>query len=271
MSSGTAPESVTVSTLLEMKQKRQKITSLTAYDYSFAQQLERADVDVVLVGDSLGMVVQGKGTTLPVTLDEMIYHARMVGRGLSRALLLVDMPFMSYATPEQALHNGGRLMKEAGAQMVKLEGGVDQVETVTLLVSRNIPVCAHLGLQPQSVHRLGGYKVQGRERDAAQQMISDALALEQAGASMLVLECVPSTLAAEITAALGIPVIGIGAGVECDGQVLVLYDMLGVTSGQIPRFVKNFMQEGGSVTAALSAFVSAVREQRFPAEEHGFS
>ncbi len=266
-----ASEHVTVSTLLEMKQKRQKITSLTAYDYSFARQVDQAGVDVVLVGDSLGMVVQGKGTTLPVTLDEMIYHAQMVGRGLSRALLLVDMPFMSYATPEQALHNGGRLMKEAGAEMVKLEGGADQVETVARLVEQNIPVCAHLGLQPQSIHRLGGYKVQGREREAAQQMIADAHALEQAGASMLVLECVPTLLAAEITACLQIPVIGIGAGVECDGQVLVLYDMLGVTAGQIPRFVKNFMQQGSSVSDALSAFVSAVREGQFPAEEHGFS
>lgn len=255
---------------MEMKVKREKITSLTAYDYSFAQQVDRAGVDLVLVGDSLGMVIQGRDTTIPVTVDEMIYHATTVGRGLKRALLLVDMPFMSYATPELALESGGRLMKEAGAQMVKLEGGEDQVETVSLLVSRNIPVCAHLGLQPQSVHRLGGYRVQGRDSDVAQQMIADAHALERAGASMLVLECVPAVLAQEITAALEIPVIGIGAGVDCDGQVLVLYDMLGVTAGKVPQFAKNFMRDGGTVAEALSHYVSDVRESRFPAIEHTF-
>ena len=261
---------VTVSTLMEMKANKEKITSLTAYDYSFAQQIDKAGVDLVLVGDSLGMVIQGRETTIPVTVDEMIYHARMVGHGLKRALLLVDMPFMSYATPELALENGGRLMKETGAQMVKLEGGEDQVETVSLLVSRNIPVCAHLGLQPQSVHRLGGYRVQGRESDVAQQMIADAHALEQAGASMLVLECVPVVLAQEITAALEIPVIGIGAGVECDGQVLVLYDMLGITMGRVPQFVKNFMEDGGAVSEALSNYVAEVRGGKFPAVEHTF-
>jgi len=255
---------------MDMKSRGQKITSLTSYDYSFARQIDEAEVDVVLVGDSLGMVVQGKETTIPVTVEEMIYHARMVGRGLSRALLLVDMPFMSYATPELALESGGRLMKEAGAQMVKLEGGEDQVETVSLLVSRNIPVCAHLGLQPQSVHRLGGYLVQGRENSAAQQMIADAHALEKAGASMLVLECVPAVLAHEITVALDIPVIGIGAGVECDGQVLVLYDMLGITMGRIPKFVKNYMDQSSSVAEALSTYVSEVREEKFPTAEHAF-
>mgnify|MGYP002725446402 CR=1 FL=1 len=270
MSSTESSKCVTVSTLLEMKKNRQKITSLTAYDYSFAQQIDQAGVDVVLVGDSLGMVIQGRETTIPVTMDEMVYHASMVGRGVERALLLADLPFMSYATPEQALQNGGRLMKETGAQMVKLEGGVDQVETVSLLVSRNIPVCAHLGLQPQSIHRLGGYRVQGRESDSAQQMISDALVLEQAGASMLVLECIPSTLAAEITAALDIPVIGIGAGTDCDGQVLVLYDMLGITMGKTPRFVKDFMSGSGTVSGALSSYVTAVRDKSFPAAEHTF-
>jgi 3-methyl-2-oxobutanoate hydroxymethyltransferase len=263
-------EKVTVSTLVEMKQQQQKVSMLTAYDFSFAQQVDRAGVDVVLVGDSLGMVVQGRETTIPVTMDEVVYHTQMVGRGLRRALLLADLPFMSYATPDQGLHNAGRLMKEGGAQMVKLEGGADQVGTVELLVSRNIPVCAHLGLQPQSVHRLGGYKVQGRERGVALQMIEDAVALEQAGASMLVLECVPALLAAEISAALQIPVIGIGAGVDCDGQVLVLYDMLGITSGRIPRFVKNFMEESGSVAGALSAYVSAVQQKRFPTESESF-
>ncbi|MBT3309548.1 MAG: 3-methyl-2-oxobutanoate hydroxymethyltransferase [Gammaproteobacteria bacterium] len=262
---------VTVSTLMEMKRGQQKISMLTAYDFSFAQQVDGVGTDVVLVGDSLGMVIQGKETTIPVTMDEMVYHTQAVGRGLKRALLLADLPFMSYATPDEGLRNAGRLMKEGGAQMVKLEGGADQVGTVELLVSRNIPVCAHLGLQPQSVHRLGGYKVQGREKETAQQMIADAVALEQAGASMLVLECVPSMLAAEITAALQIPVIGIGAGVGCDGQVLVLYDMLGITGGQVPRFVKNFMEESGSVAEALSAYVSAVQQKQFPTEAESFS
>lgn len=264
-------QKVTVSTLMEMKRARQKITMLTAYDFSFAQQVDRSGTDVVLVGDSLGMVIQGKETTIPVTMDEMVYHTQMVARGLKRTLLLADLPFMSYATADEGLLNAGRLMKEGGAQMVKLEGGADQVATVALLVSRNIPVCAHLGLQPQSVHRLGGYKVQGRQKESAQQMIADAAALEAAGASMLVLECVPSILAAEITAALQIPVIGIGAGVDCDGQVLVLYDMLGITGGQVPRFVKNFMQESGSVAGALSAYVSSVQSGQFPTEAESFS
>ncbi|MBT3196603.1 MAG: 3-methyl-2-oxobutanoate hydroxymethyltransferase [Gammaproteobacteria bacterium] len=261
---------VTVSTLMEMKQRQQKITVLTAYDFSFAQQIDHAGVDVVLVGDSLGMVVQGRETTIPVTLEEMVYHAQLVERGLKRSLLLVDLPFMSYSTTDQALRSAGRLMKEGGAQMVKLEGGADQVETVALLVSRNIPVAAHLGLQPQSVHRLGGYPVQGRQQEAAQQMVADALALEQAGASLLVLECVPAVLAAEITAALKIPVIGIGAGRQCDGQVLVLYDLLGITVGKVPRFVKNFMEESGGIAEALTAYVEAVREGTFPAQQHTF-
>ncbi len=262
---------VTVSTLVEMKQKQQKIAMLTAYDFSFARQVDEAGSDVVLVGDSLGMVVQGKETTIPVTMDEMVYHTRMVGRGLKRALLLADLPFMSYATPDEGLRNAGRLMKEGGAQMVKLEGGADQVGTVELLVSRNIPVCAHLGLQPQSVHRLGGYKVQGRDKAVAQQMIEDAVALEQAGASMLVLECVPVLLAAEISVALQIPVIGIGAGVDCDGQVLVLYDMLGITGGPVPRFVKNFMEEHDSIAAALKGYVEAVQQRQFPTAAESFS
>ncbi len=263
-------DKVTVSTLMERKRQQQKISMLTAYDFSFARQVDAAGVDVVLVGDSLGMVVQGRETTIPVTMDEMVYHVQLVQRGLQRALLLADLPFMSYATPEQGLHNAGRLMKEAGAQMVKLEGGADQVSTVQLLVSRNIPVCAHLGLQPQSVHRLGGYKVQGREQETAQQMVADAQALEQAGASMLVLECVPADLAAEISKVLQIPVIGIGAGVACDGQVLVLYDMLGITGGRIPKFVKNFMPESGSIAEALSAYVAEVRQQQFPTEAESF-
>ncbi len=265
------PGRVTISTLMEMKRQQQKIAMLTAYDYSFARQLDAAEIDVVLVGDSLGMVIQGNETTIPVTVEEMVYHTRMVGRGLKHSMLIADLPFMSYATAEEGLYSAGRLMKEGGAQMVKLEGGADQVKTVHQLVGQNIPVCAHLGLQPQSIHRLGGYRVQGRELDHAREMMADALALEQAGASMLILECVPGALAAEITAALQIPVIGIGAGVACDGQVLVLYDMLGVTSGKIPRFVRNFMDQHHSVASALRGYVDEVRNGTFPSSEESFT
>jgi 3-methyl-2-oxobutanoate hydroxymethyltransferase len=253
-----------------MKQQSEKISVLTAYDYSFAQQIDSAGVDVILVGDSLGMVVQGRESTIPVTVDDMVYHTKLVGRGAERALLLADMPFMSYATVAQALESAGRMMKEGGATMVKLEGGAAQLEVVDALVNSNIPVCAHLGLQPQAVHRLGGYRVQGRESSVAQQMVEDAVALQSAGASMLVLECVPATLAANISAELTIPVIGIGAGAACDGQVLVSYDMLGVTMDAAPKFVKNFMDDAGSIPAALRGFVAAVQDGSFPAAEHIF-
>ncbi len=263
---------VTVTTLQAMKARGEKIACLTAYDASFAAQLDAAGVDVVLVGDSLGMVVQGQTTTLPVQVEDVIYHTCAVARGLQRALLIADMPFMSYPTLERALTNAARLVQEGGAQMVKLEGGADQAEVVRALTRNNIPVCAHLGLQPQSVHRIGGYRVQGREQHAAQQMLKDALALQEAGASLLVVECIPSVLAAELSAALEIPVIGIGAGVEVDGQVLVLYDMLGITPGNVPRFTKNFLAgEADGIGAALRAYVAAVRSKRFPAAEHIFS
>jgi 3-methyl-2-oxobutanoate hydroxymethyltransferase len=262
---------VTINTLQAMKARDEKIACLTAYDASFAARVDEAGVDVVLVGDSLGMVVQGEATTLPVQMEDVIYHTCAVARGLKRALLIADMPFMSYATLDWALTNAARLMQEGGAQMVKLEGGSDQVETVRALTRNNIPVCAHLGLQPQSVHRIGGYRVQGREQDAAQQMLADAKALQDAGASLLVVECIPTALAAELSSALDIPVIGIGAGAEVDGQVLVLYDMLGITPGNVPRFAKDFLTgEPGGVPAALRAYVDAVRAKTFPAAEHTF-
>lgn len=259
---------VTLTRLRRMKARGERIACLTAYDASFARVLDDAGVDVILVGDSLGMVIAGHATTIPVTVDEMVYHARAVDRGRRRALLVVDMPFMSYASPERALASAARLMQEGGAQVVKLEGGQTQVETVRGLTERGIPVCAHLGLQPQSVHKLGGYRVQGREPEAARRMIEDARALEAAGADLLVLEAVPSALAARVTETLAIPVIGIGAGPRCDGQVLVLYDALGITPGRVPRFARNFLCEGRDVPGAVRAYVEAVRGGGFPGPEH---
>jgi 3-methyl-2-oxobutanoate hydroxymethyltransferase len=261
---------ITVTTLRKMKQAGEKIACLTAYDASFAQILEEAGVEILLVGDSLGMVIQGQDSTLPVTLGDMIYHTRIVSGMSEKALVMADMPFMSYATPQQAKFSAGRLLKEGGAHMVKLEGGAAMVKTVQELTSHGIPVCAHLGLLPQSVNKLGGYKVQGRDEKAAHDMIADARAMEEAGADIVLLECVPSTLAAEITAALSVPVIGIGAGSQCDAQVLVLYDMLGITSGKRPKFTKDFMQEADDVRGAVSAYVQAVKNGDFPSDEQSF-
>lgn len=261
---------ITITTLNQMKQRGEKIAVLTSYDASFTRQLEEAGVDVLLVGDSLGMVIQGQESTLPVRVEDMVYHTRNVARGRKRALMVADMPFMSYSSATQALDTAGRLMKEGGAHMVKLEGGATQLETVRHLVAHAVPVCAHLGLLPQSVHRLGGYRVQGRDDESARILQEDALALQDAGAQMLVLECVPAELAAKIAQALHIPVIGIGAGVDCDGQVLVLYDMLGITTEDLPRFAKDFLAEAGTVVAALKAYVRAVKDGSFPGAEHSF-
>lgn len=261
---------VTLATLIRQKRAGEKIAVLTAYDASFAAVLDKAGVDVILVGDSLGMVVQGHETTLPVTLDEMVYHTACVARGRQRTLLVADLPFMSYTSPEQAMASAARLMKEGGAHMVKLEGGADQLDVVRALAGCGIPVCAHLGLQPQSVHKLGGYRVQGREQAVAERMLADALALQQAGADMLVLECVPSALGATISHALEMPVIGIGAGAATDGQVLVLHDLLGITAGTPPRFAKRFLQAGRDIPQAIEAYVQAVRDGAFPDAEHSF-
>jgi len=262
---------MTLSRLREMKQAGEKITMLTAYDASFAALLDEAGVDVLLIGDSLGMVIQGHDTTLPVSVDDVVYHTRAVANGTHHALLIADMPFMSYATPTQALASAARLMQEGGAHMVKLEGGAVQVETVQYLTERGVPVCAHLGLLPQSVHKLGGYKVQGREEHVARALREDALALEQAGADLVVIECVPSALAAEISASVEMPVIGIGAGTDCDGQVLVVYDMLGLTPGKRPKFSKDFLAGKGDVRAAIADYVEQVRAGTFPGPEHGFA
>lgn len=261
---------VTVATLARMKQQGEKFAALTAYDASFAALLDHNGVEVVLVGDSLGMVIQGHPTTLPVTVDDMLYHGRAVARGLSRALLMLDMPFMSYATPERALDTAQRFMQEGGAQMVKLEGAGNQREVVEYLASRGIPVCAHLGLRPQSVHKIGGFRVQGKDSEAAREMLEDAQTLEAAGADIILLECVPSALARDITQAVAVPVIGIGAGLEVDGQILVTYDMLDITPGRRPKFVRNFMDGAASPADAVQRFVRAVKDKSFPAPEHTF-
>lgn len=271
MSAQTATARITIRQLHDMKTRGEKIACLTAYDVSFARVLDNNGVDVVLVGDSLGMVIQGHDTTLPVTMDDMVYHGRAVARGLQRALLILDMPFLSDASLEQAVANAGRFMKEAGANMVKLEGGADQKELVSALTRMGIPVCAHIGLQPQRVHKLGGYRVQGREQSAAQTMLDDARILEAAGADLLLLECVPSELAARITAQAKIPVIGIGAGAQCDGQILVLYDILGVSAGRIPKFSKNYLAAcGGDVASAVKCYVDEVKRGVFPDAGHSF-
>jgi 3-methyl-2-oxobutanoate hydroxymethyltransferase len=259
---------ITVTTLAKMKHDREKFAVLTAYDASFAALLEAAGVEVILVGDSLGMVVQGQGTTVPVTMEDMIYHTRIVARGIQTCLLMADMPFASYATVEQGVRNAARLMQEGGAQMVKLEGGGWLVETVRQLSRNGIPVCAHLGLLPQSVHKLGGYRVQGREEASARQIIDEALALQEAGADVALVECIPAELAARLTEVLEIPLIGIGAGAGCDAQVLVSYDMLGITPGRRPRFSKNFLTGHDSLQAAVEAYVRAVKSGEFPGPEH---
>ena len=260
----------TLTGLQTMRSKDEKIAVLTCYDASFAALLEAQGVDVLLVGDSLGMVLQGHETTLPVTLNDMVYHTACVVRGAKQAFIIADMPFGTFQiSPQEAFIHAEKLMV-AGAQMAKIEGGAVMVETVHFLTSRGIAVCGHIGLTPQSVNQLGGYRVQGKEHATAQKLIEDAVALEQAGAGMIVLEAVPSLLAAEITAALSIPTIGIGAGKDCSGQVLVLHDMLDIYPGKKARFVKNYMQGAASIADAVACYVREVKEGKFPGKEHGF-
>ncbi|MGH8174216.1 MAG: 3-methyl-2-oxobutanoate hydroxymethyltransferase [Rhodanobacteraceae bacterium] len=261
---------LTLPALHDMKKRGEKIVVVTAYDASFAAAADAADIDVVLVGDSLGMVVQGRASTLPVSVDEMVYHTACVARGLKRAWLVADMPFMSARDVPTAMTNAARLMAEGGASMVKLEGSGWASEAIRALSERDVPVCAHLGLTPQSVFKLGGYRVQGREEVAAKKLKAAAHEVQDAGADLLVLECVPAALAAEITRDLRIPTIGIGAGVDCDGQVLVLHDLLGVSTGKRPRFVKDFLAGTDSIVGALSAYAKAVRSREFPAAEHSY-
>ncbi len=260
----------TLTTLQAMRGKGEKIAALTCYDASFAALLEAQGVDILLVGDSLGMVLQGHETTLPVTLQDMAYHTSCVARGAKQAFIISDMPFGTFqVSPQEAFSHSAQLMA-AGAQMVKLEGGAAMVETVSFLTSRGVPVCGHIGLTPQSVHQLGGYRVQGKESATAQQLLQDAVALEKAGAGMLLLEMIPALLAAEITAQLAVPTIGIGAGAACSGQVLVLHDMLDVYPGKKARFVKNYMQDAASIAAAVSGYVAEVKNGSFPAAQHSF-
>jgi len=258
----------TIVDLQKMKQAGQKITSLTAYDATFSALIDQAGIDVLLVGDSLGMVVQGHSSTLPVSMQDMLYHTQIVSRGSQQAFIIADLPFMSNATPMQAAQNAALLIQQGGAQMVKLEGA--RIENIEFMVQQGIPVCAHLGLLPQSIYQLGKYAVQGKGVGEAEKILADALQIEQAGAQVLILECVPATLAQQITEQLTIPVIGIGAGVSCDGQVLVVYDMLGVSLGKIPRFTKNYMQQAGSIFEAIQAYVQEVKESQFPLPEHSF-
>ena len=259
---------ITAQSLRELKQQGEKFVCVTAYDASFAAVIASAGVETMLVGDSLGMVLQGHRDTLPVTIEHMVYHVQAVSRGNGDSLILGDLPFMSYATSEQTLDNAAKLMR-AGAHMVKLEGGAWLSDSINKLTERGIPVCAHLGLTPQSVNTLGGFKVQGRSDTAARRIIDDAREIEAAGASLLVLECIPRKLAADITRQLSIPVIGIGAGPDTDAQVLVLHDLLGVTP-RPPRFVKNFMSGQFSIENAIKAFSDAVKNGQFPADEHCF-
>ena len=268
---GMTEPPVNVSTLRHMKEEGEKIACLTAYDASFGLLVDAAGVDLVLVGDSLGMVVQGHDTTVPVTVNDIIYHSKSVARGVRRAFLVADMPFMSYTNPEQALDNAVMLMQVGGAMMIKLEGGASQLEIVEHLARHDIPVCAHIGLKPQSVHKIGGFKVQGRDPDKAREMIDSSKRLQDAGADIVLLECVPNELGEAITKELSVPVIGIGAGPHVDGQILVIYDMLDITKGKTPRFVRNFMQGHDAPFDAIAAYVKAVKDGSYPAAEHCFS
>jgi 3-methyl-2-oxobutanoate hydroxymethyltransferase len=261
---------VTLTTLHKMAQEGSRIAMLTCYDASFAAVLEAAGVDSLLIGDSLGNVLQGHESTLPVTLRDMVYHTQCVARGSKRAFIIGDMPFATFqVSPQEAFHNAAELMA-AGAHMVKIEGGRPMLDTIEFLTDRGIPVCGHLGLTPQSVHALGGYRVQGRGEDAGQQLLKDAKQLEQAGAGMIVLEAIPAALAGAVTEALTIPTIGIGAGVDCSGQVLVLHDMLDVFPGKKAKFVKNYMRPAGSIQGAVELYVKEVKARTFPGPEHSF-
>lgn len=266
----TVTKAVTLGALAKLKEQGEKIACLTAYDASFAALLDAAGVDVILVGDSLGMVIQGQSSTLPVTMDDMVYHTRAVARSVRRAYLIADMPFNSYSDKQRALDNAARLLAEGGARMVKLEGSANQAEIVAHLAGQGVPVCAHLGLRPQHVNKLGGFKVQGREQAAAKQMIADAKTLEASGADLLLLECVPSALARDLTGEVSVPVIGIGAGADVDGQILVLYDMLDITPGKKPRFAKNYMTASDGVAGAVRRYVEEVKSSAYPQPEHGF-
>ena len=262
---------ITVTALKKLKQAGEKFAMLTAYDASFASIIEQAGVEIILVGDSLGMVIQGHDSTIPVTVDDILYHCQCVSRVCQSSMIMADMPFMSFANVPRALDNATRLMQEGGAQAVKLEGGGHVLPVVEELAKHGIPVCAHLGLQPQYIHKIGGYRVQGREADTAKTMLHEARIMQESGADFLLLECVPAPLAEAITAELSIPTIGIGAGRGCDAQVLVLYDLLGISFGKTPKFAKNFLSETASIAQAIQTYVAEVKSGKFPADEHIFN
>lgn len=267
-SEASTEKALSILDLFAMKQAGEKISCLTAYDASFSQLIDQAGVDVMLVGDSLGMVIQGKKTTVPVSIEEMMYHTQAVVGARKRAFVVADLPFLSYVNAEMAIGNAAKLMQSAGAQMVKLEGA--HTETIKFMVDFGVPVCGHLGLLPQSINQLGAYKVQGKSTQDAEKIYADAKKIEQAGASLLVLECIPADLASEIAKSLTIPVIGIGAGIDCDGQVLVLYDMLGISIGKRPKFSKNFMQGEADIYSAIYQFHQSVKQSTFPELKHSF-
>ncbi len=260
---------ITISKLQAMREADEKIAVLTAYDASFANLMDQSGIDVILVGDSLGNIIQGQTSTIPVTIEQMVYHVSCVAKGNQSAFLIADMPFGTYSTPEQAMENAASLMR-AGAHMVKLEGGSWLADTVRFLVERSVPVCAHLGLLPQSVHTLGGFKVQGKSTEAAEILIKDAQTLEKAGAQLLVLEAIPSELGKRATASIKLPTIGIGAGPDCSGQVLVMHDMLGAFPGRSPKFVKNFLLGQESIEGAFKSYIQEVKTGKFPGPEHCF-
>lgn len=260
---------ITISTLQKMKDQGEKISTITAYDASFAKLFDQAGIHAILIGDSLGMVLQGKDDTLPVTINDMAYHTQSVKNGVENTLIIGDMPFMTYATKEDAFINATKLM-QAGASMVKMEGGAWLVDTIKALVERGIPVCAHLGLTPQSVNVFGGFKVQGRDADQAQEMIEHAKLLEAAGAQLLVLECIPSHLGKAISEAINIPTIGIGAGKDTDGQILVMHDALGISCSYMPKFSRNFLVDTGDIKKAVELYISEVSAENFPGDEHIF-
>ena len=271
MNLSTQTKRLTVTDLRVMKREGRKIACMTAYDATFTVLQEEAGMDVILVGDSLGMVVQGYDSTLPVTVDDIVYHLKTVSRVSRCAFIIGDMPFMSYASPQQAIENAARLMQEGGAHMVKLEGSETQLSIVPELSQRGIPICAHLGLQPQAVHKMGGYRVQGRDESSAAGMLRDARALAERGADMLLLECVPAELAKSMSGSVEIPVIGIGAGGSCDGQILVLQDAIGLTMGRMPKFARDFSEQRQHPAQAIRAYIKAVKDGSFPADEHCFT
>ncbi|MCJ8321397.1 MAG: 3-methyl-2-oxobutanoate hydroxymethyltransferase [Colwellia sp.] len=260
---------ITTATLLKMKQQSEKISTITAYDASFAKLFDQAGIHAILIGDSLGMVLQGEDNTLPVSIDAMAYHTRCVKRGVEDTLIISDMPFMSYATTEQTYENAAKLM-QAGASMIKMEGGSWLVDTIKGLTERGIPVCGHLGLTPQSVHVFGGFKVQGRQQEQADMIIEQAKELEQAGIQLLVLECIPASLGKAITAAVNIPTIGIGAGKDTDGQILVMHDALGISCSYMPKFSRNFLKDTGDIKKAIELYIDEVSNENFPGDDHIF-